>query len=144
MKTTLSTLLALALIAGAFVPGVLAQGTTTQESPSTPSAPSATPKADVDIKADIKRETTGSSPTATPPAGRAPDVNVDVRNRDAGGSTDGGSALPRTTTSERTTFFGLSPAWAIGIGVAVLLIAILAIVSMSRGSGVHIDNDRRL
>lgn len=105
----------------------------------TPSAPSpATPKADVDVRTD-------PSPS-TPAPGRGPDVNVNVERRDSETRVEretGESALPRAATGERTVIFGLSPTWALIIGVALLMVVILAIVSMSRSDSVYIDRDHR-
>jgi inner membrane protein involved in colicin E2 resistance len=57
---------------------------------------------------------------------------------------DGGSALPRATTGERSTIFGLSPTAAVLIGAALLLVVILAIVAMTRNADQsRIDIDTR-
>lgn len=55
---------------------------------------------------------------------------------------DGASALPRSSVSERTTIFGLSPTAAVLIAAALLLVVVLAIVAMTRSNGDYIDNRR--
>jgi hypothetical protein len=55
---------------------------------------------------------------------------------------DGASALPRSTMSERTTIFGLSPTAAVLIAAALLLVVILAIVAMTRSNDNYIDQRR--
>jgi cobalamin biosynthesis Mg chelatase CobN len=86
--------------------------------PSTPStgAPAATPE----------------RPSASAPAPRS------------SGSDDGAAALPRTSVSERTTIFGLSPTAAVVIAAALLVVVILAIVAMTRSNDTYIDTNRRV
>jgi hypothetical protein len=55
---------------------------------------------------------------------------------------DGGSALPRSAVTERTTIFGLSPTAAVLIAAALLLVVILAIVAMTRSNDNYIDQRR--
>jgi hypothetical protein len=55
---------------------------------------------------------------------------------------DGASALPRSSVTERTTIFGLSPTAAVLIAAALLLVVVLAIVAMTRSNGDYIDNRR--
>jgi hypothetical protein len=54
----------------------------------------------------------------------------------------GASALPRSSVSERTTIFGLSPTAAVLIAAALLLVVVLAIVAMTRSNSDYIDNRR--
>lgn len=106
-------------------------------SPSTSPAPAVTPapaeKPAPDVRADIKTE------------GR--DTTIQSRSIDRRDRSDSPSALPRAT-ADRSTVFGLSPTAAIVMGGALLLIVILAIVAMGRGSStttyVDPDRDRRL
>ena len=59
--------------------------------------------------------------------------------------TDGGSALPRSAASARTTILGLTPAAASVIAVALLVVVILAILAMTRtGETTDIDPARRM
>ena len=59
---------------------------------------------------------------------------------------DDASALPRTSSGERGTIFGMTPTLAIIAGGALLLVVILAIVALGRGgsSDVYVDRDRRM
>lgn len=108
-------------------------------SPSTLPAPAVTPapadKPVPDVRADIKTDRR--------------DTTVQSRSTDRLDRSDSPSALPRSTSaSDRSTVFGLSPTAAIVMGGALLLIVILAIVAMGRGSStttyVDPDRDRRL
>jgi hypothetical protein len=136
----------IALLSGVALLGVVASSSAQvpAPSPSPAPAPSASPSAPADkpvspapstpdVKADIKtdsRETT-----------------VQSRGVDRSDRSDSPSALPRTT-SDRSTIFGLSPTAAIVLGGALLLIVILAIVAMGRGTStttyIDPDRDRRL
>ena len=75
------------------------------------------------------------------------DVLKNEPRTDAGRNDNIGSASPRTSTTDRR-FFGLEPTAAILIGAAILLVVILALVAMARGSSdtvshTDIDVDRR-
>jgi hypothetical protein len=54
--------------------------------------------------------------------------------------------LPRTAAPQRTTLFGLSPAAAIVIASALLVVVILAIVAMARSGdrATYVERDRRM
>jgi uncharacterized protein HemX len=74
-------------------------------------------------------------------------VDVKTDRRSDSGSSDVGSASPRTSGESRR-IFGLEPTAAILIGAAILLVVILALVAMARGgsdtvSHTDIDLDRR-
>lgn len=107
-------------------------------SPSTSPAPAVTPapadKPVPDVRTDIKTDRR--------------DTTVQSRSTDRLDRSDSPSALPRSTSADRSTVFGLSPTAAIVMGGALLLIVILAIVAMGRGSStttyVDPDRDRRL
>lgn len=73
--------------------------------------------------------------TATPPGA------VTRPRADTDGAADG-SALPRSTTVERTTIFGLSPTATILIGAALLIVVILAIVAMTRTTDTRVPPPR--
>jgi hypothetical protein len=132
MKTLAILLAAFVLMAGAAVPMALAQDSSSQQQQSAPQSAPADKAPDVNINAP-----------------KPPDAKVDVdvktgdrsaadRNGDAAGS-----ASPRTTSGERTGFFGLSPTAAIIVSVAVLLVVILAIVAMTNSrSTTYVDRDR--
>lgn len=79
----------------------------------------------------------GSATVTTPPSGGASGSVTTETRRD-----DGASALPRSSVSERTTIFGLSPTAAVLIAAALLLVVVLAIVAMTRSNGDYIDNRR--
>jgi hypothetical protein len=96
----------------------------------------------------------GASPSAadtsatnpySPPAKAASDgKDTAAPSPRLGAPDDGASALPRAAT-ERTTFFGLSPTAAAVIGVAFVVLVILAIVGMGRRDDTpHVDPDRRI
>ncbi len=134
----------IALVSGFALFGLVASTASAQAPASTPSPPpSASPSAPAD--------------NAAPSAKSAPDLKADVktgsrettvqsRSTDADRG-DSPSALPRAA-AERTTIFGLNPTAAIVIGGALLLIVILAIVAMGRGTStttyIDPDRDRRL
>ena len=76
----------------------------------------------------------------------APSRNSDARARDAAASdrnaadrNDDVSALPRATSAERTTLFGLSPTSAIVIAAGLLVVVVLAIVAMTRSDDTYFD-----
>ena len=106
---------------------------------STPTRPDA--KADA-APTTTRPETNATGPAvATPPSGSATgSVSGSVKTEDR--RDDGASALPRSSVSERTTIFGLSPTAAVLIAAALLLVVILAIVAMTRSNGDYIDNRR--
>jgi hypothetical protein len=133
MKTFALALCALLLAVGA-VPMALAQDTSNQSPAAAPGANAPSPSTEAAPKApDVK----------------APDTNlkIDVQTRtETKGSDDSAAASPRTSDVQRTGFFGLSPAAAIIVSVAVLLVVVLAIVAMTNSGGTtYIDNhDRRV
>src|SRR5262245_10345210 len=84
---------------------------------------------------------TGSSSTqvAPAPSGKSGDVKVERPE-------DSPAASPRASGTD-TRILGLSPLAAVLIGSALLIVAILAIVSMSKNGNTHserVDVDRRL
>lgn len=90
----------------------------------------------------------GASAPAPDRSSSSTSTSVDVKTeprvdvgKDKG---DIGSASPRTSTTERR-IFGLEPTAAILIGAAILLVVILALVAMARGSSEtsHTDIDLR-
>jgi hypothetical protein len=124
------------LIVLATVSTVMAQ--TTPGQPPAASKPDAAPKAGT-------AESPRSAPAgdSKPDVSVKPDVNVNIDRRDAPARSDGdsgGSALPRASVEREQTIFGLSPLWAAVIGLAILIVVILAIVSMSRSSDIHVDH----
>jgi len=145
MKSLLVALLGVAMLA-APVTETLAQATGSSSSsstspaspasPATPSAPSASGSA-----SSSSSTTQSDKPAVTTPApgasGSASGTVKSETRRD-----DGASALPRSSVSERTTIFGLSPTAAVLIAAALLLVVVLAIVAMTRSNGDYIDNRR--
>jgi hypothetical protein len=146
MKSLLVALLGVAVLA-APVTETLAQATgsssSSSTSPASPSSP-ATPSApSVSGSASSSSSTTQSDKPAvnTPPApGASGSASGTVRSETR--RDDGASALPRSSVSERTTIFGLSPTAAVLIAAALLLVVVLAIVAMTRSNGDYIDNRR--
>ena len=134
MKTFALALSALLLVAGA-APLALAQDSSTQ------SAPSAAPS--VSTPSNPAQDAAPRAPEV-----KAPDtkVDIDIKARTDSRSDDAGSASPRSGELQRTGFFGLSPAAAIIVSVAVLLVVVLAIVAMTQSGGTtYIDRtDRRM
>jgi hypothetical protein len=87
------------------------------------------------------------SPTVAPaPPSSSSSTSVDIKTepRVDTGKSDIGSASPRTTTESRR-IFGLEPTAALLIGAAILLVVVLALVAMARGSSEpsHTDIDLR-
>jgi hypothetical protein len=125
----------------ASVGGAVAQTapSTSQPAPqsSAPSSNAPAPKADVDVKADVRTNDKGADiKTRIDPS---PSVSNDRDRAD-------GSAFPRTAAPQRTTLFGLSPAAAIVIASALLVVVILAIVAMARSGdrATYVERDRRM
>jgi hypothetical protein len=101
------------------------------------------PDAKADAAPGTTRPESGSTgpAVATPPAGSAGgSVSGTIKSEER--RDDGASALPRSSVSERTTIFGLSPTAAVLIAAALLLVVVLAIVAMTRSNGDYIDNRR--
>jgi hypothetical protein len=156
--------LCVAVLSGLLVLGVSASVIAQQSGASSSAQSEATKPAD-----DQNKASSGSSSSAVKPDQSAPaapsaaapeqrsssssstgvDVKSEPRAADVGkDKSDLGAASPRTTTSERR-IFGLEPTAAILIGAAILLVVILALVAMSRGSSettshTDIDLNRRL
>jgi hypothetical protein len=80
------------------------------------------------------------APSATPSAPSG-DVKspADTPSQPSARSDDGGSALPRAATGERTTIFGLSPTAAVIIAAALLVVVILAIIAMTRSDDTYME-----
>jgi cobalamin biosynthesis Mg chelatase CobN len=115
---------------------------TTSERAADPGAGAATAR-----DSGVKGGADPSGPAAAQPSDRKPDVNVNVEKRDGSEARrdrdDGGAALPRAAAEDRTRIFGMTPAAAVVIGVALLVVVILAIVAMTRsGEPTFIDRDR--
>lgn len=103
---------------------------TDQGSP--PANPGATtgPGGSVSQDPTAQRDRAGTSPGAV------------TRPRADNDSAADGSALPRSTSVERTTIFGLSPTATILIGAALLIVVILAIVAMTRTTDTRVQPPR--
>jgi hypothetical protein len=99
--------------------------------------------ANVDVGGNVRTDRAPSNPT---PSNRGADVNANVDKRDGGDGQASGSALPRSAAGgERSTIFGLSPAAAVVIGAALLVVVILALVAMTRsGESTYIDREPRV
>jgi hypothetical protein len=104
----------------------------------------------VDASGNVRTDRAPSNPT---PSERAGDIgaNADkgagIDRRDGGDSQASGSALPRSVAGGgHSTIFGLSPAAAVVIGSALLVVVILALVAMTRSgeSTTYIDRDPRV
>ena len=150
MKTLAAALLSAFLVTGT-VSAALAQPGGSPAAPTTPANPSGGSD-----KAPAASSSSSSS-TAAPAAPAPSDSKTDTKSSTSSSSTstdvrgsvktdrdDSGSALPRSTTVERTTIFGLSPTAAVIIAAALLLVVILAIVAMTRSNDTYIDTNRRV
>ena len=137
MKAFAIALLSVALIGGAYS-AAIAQGGTSASTEASPAAPAdPTPAKPADAPA-----ATTDAPAAS---GSVSDsVSGGVRTDGTTTSDDNVSALPRSSTVERTTIFGLSPTAAVIIAAALLLVVILAIVAMTRSNDTYIDTNRRV
>jgi GPI ethanolamine phosphate transferase 2/3 subunit F len=143
MKSLLVTLLGVAVLAAPITDTFAQTGSssssssTSPSSPASPSTPSA-PSAGSSSSSSTTTTTETKSPAVTtPPSGSVSGTVKSEQRRD-----DGASALPRSSVSERTTIFGLSPTAAVLIAAALLLVVVLAIVAMTRSNGDYIDNRR--
>jgi cobalamin biosynthesis Mg chelatase CobN len=145
MKSLLVALLGVAVLA-APVTETFAQASSSSSSstsPATPSASPATPSAPSASGSSSSTTTTTQTdkPAVTAPSGDASgSVSGTVKSESR--RDDGASALPRSSVTERTTIFGLSPTAAVLIAAALLLVVVLAIVAMTRSNGDYIDNRR--
>ena len=146
MKSLLVALLGVAVLA-APITETFAQASssssssTSPASPATPSASPATPSAPSASGSSSSSTTTTTTekPAVTTPA---PGGSVSGTVKSESRRDDGASALPRSSVTERTTIFGLSPTAAVLIAAALLLVVVLAIVAMTRSNGDYIDNRR--
>jgi hypothetical protein len=145
MKSLLVALLGVAVLA-APVTETFAQASSSSSSstsPATPSASPATPSAPSASGSSSSSTTTTQTDkpaVSTPAPGGSGSVSGTVKSESR--RDDGASALPRSSVSERTTIFGLSPTAAVLIAAALLLVVVLAIVAMTRSNGDYIDNRR--
>lgn len=133
MKAFAIALLSVSLIGGAYS-AAIAQSGTSPSTEATPAAPT-TP-------ADPAPAKPADAPSAKPEAPAAGDSVSGTESSTK--SDDNVSALPRSSTVERTTLFGLSPTAAVLIAAALLLVVILAIVAMTRTNDTYIDTNRRV
>ena len=146
MKTLTAALLSAFLVTGGVSAALAQPGGSPAGSPTTPANPGGGDKAPA-------ASSSSSSSTAAPSAPAPSDsktsetkssTSTDVRGSVKTDRDDSGSALPRSTTVERTTIFGLSPTAAVIIAAALLLVVILAIVAMTRSKDTYIDTNRRV
>ena len=127
---SVAVLLLIALVTLGLVGGAVAQ---TSASPAAPSAQApASPSGPSSVSGSV----------STPSGDLKGQMTIDRKNESR--SSDDGSALPRTVTSERTTIFGLSPTAAVVIAAALLVVVILAIVAMTRSNDTYISTNRRV
>jgi cobalamin biosynthesis Mg chelatase CobN len=151
MKTLAAALLSAFLVTGGVSAALAQPGGSPAAAPTTPANPSGGSD-----KAPAASSSSSSS-TAAPSAPAPSDSKTDTKSSTSSSSTstdvrgsvktdrdDSGSALPRSTTVERTTIFGLSPTAAVIIAAALLLVVILAIVAMTRSNDTYIDTNRRV
>jgi hypothetical protein len=129
MKPLVIALL-VALAALGLTSGVLAQtqtpGSTVAPAPGLPDRTTAH---------ESRPDATGTSRSSD---ARGPDAAVSDRN--AADRNDDVSALPRATSNDRTTLFGLSPTSAIVIAAGLLVVVVLAIVAMTRSDDTYFDS----
>lgn len=136
MKAFAIALLSVSLIGGAYSAAIAQSGTSpsTEAKPAAPTTPS-----------DPAPAKPADAPSAKPEAPAAGDsVSGSGSTESTTKSDDNVSALPRSSTVERTTLFGLSPTAAVLIAAALLLVVILAIVAMTRTNDTYIDTNRRV
>ncbi len=154
-----------AVLSGLLVLGVSASVIAQQPGASSSAQSEATKPADDKATSSSSSSSSAAKPDQSAPGASssmpAPDrssssssTSVDVLKNESRADvgkdrSDLGSASPRTTTSESRRIFGLEPTAAILIGAAILLVVILALVAMSRGSSdttshTDIDLNRRL
>jgi hypothetical protein len=138
---TLGVLLAIAAVAPALAqPGGSPSNPESRPAVSSPStdqgSPPASPGATTAPGGAVTQDPKAQGDRTSPPSGAVtrPRANTD----DAAD----GSALPRSTTVERTTIFGLSPTATILIGAALLIVVILAIVAMTRTTDTRVPPPR--
>jgi cobalamin biosynthesis Mg chelatase CobN len=111
-----------------------------EDKAATPDPGKSAPSARTDSSSEVTTSDRSSTSTSV-------DVKSEPRT-DAGRSDNVGSASPRTTSTSERRIFGLEPTAAILIGAAILLVVVLALVAMARGSSdtvshTDIDIDRR-
>lgn len=96
--------------------------------------------------------TAGGGSVSTPSTDAKGQVTTDRKSdapappsaRTDSGRSDDPAALPRSAIGDHTTIFGLSPAVAIVLAAALLVVVILAIVAMTRSDDTYIDMNRRI
>ena len=133
MKTFTAALLSVCLVTGGVTVAMAQSGAAYPAAPAV--APADAPKAPDSRVGETKIETKTETRTGST------DVRGTVKSESRD---DSASALPRTTSVERTTIFGLSPTAAVIIAAALLLVVILAIVAMTRSNDTYIDTNRRV
>lgn len=131
-----------ALVLGALMILGAVSGAAAQSSP-----PAQNPSSSTSV--DAKSPSTSVDVNVNRPApAQRPGVDVNINKKDettVRSDRDGGAALPRAASGDRTTVFGLSPTAAVIIAAALLVVVILAIVAMTRSGTetTYIDRDRR-
>jgi hypothetical protein len=87
----------------------------------------------------------GSGAVSAPADDTKPRIDADRKDDAVSPDTAGGnrnddvSALPRATSAEHTTIFGLTPTAAIVIAAGLLVVVILAIVAMTRSDDTYFE-----